>query len=72
MSKKILFTTYAFIDSQNLNFGVRNEVVNANKKTRSSGRITSLGQPGHGDTSNIAKKNKKVNRHSGLHDRKKQ
>lgn len=36
----------------------------ANKKTRSSGRISSLGQPGHGDASNIAKKSKKVNHQS--------
>lgn len=32
------------------------------KKTRSSGRITSLGQPGHGDIKNIAKNVNKVNR----------
>ena len=31
------------------------------KKTRSSGRITSLGQPGHSDTKIVAKKTKKVN-----------
>lgn len=31
-----------------------------NKKTRSSGRITSLGQPGHGDSKNIANKKNKV------------
>ncbi|HMS30838.1 MAG TPA: NYN domain-containing protein [Candidatus Saccharibacteria bacterium] len=36
--------------------------IQTNKKTRSSGRITSLGQPGRGDTKNIAKKTKKVNR----------
>ena len=35
--------------------------IQTNKKTRSSGRITSLGQPGRGDTKNIAKKTKKVN-----------
>ncbi len=33
-----------------------------NKKTRSSGRITSLGQPGHGDDLIVAKKAKKVNK----------
>lgn len=32
-----------------------------NKKTRSSDRITSLGQPGRGDSPSIAKKPKKVN-----------
>lgn len=31
-----------------------------NKKTRSSGRITSLGQPGHGDTKSVANRTKKV------------
>lgn len=36
--------------------------IKPNKKTRSSDRITSLGQPGRGDTKNIAKKTKKVNR----------
>ncbi len=32
------------------------------KKTRSSGRITSLGQPGHGDTKSIAKRSSKIKR----------
>ena len=36
--------------------------VKVNKKTRSSGRITSLGQPGHGDAKNIASKAKKGKR----------
>jgi len=36
--------------------------IQTNKKTRSSGRITSLGQPGRGDTKNIAKKLRKVNK----------
>lgn len=35
---------------------------NSTKKTRSSGRITSLGQPGHGDATIVAKKTKKVNK----------
>lgn len=35
---------------------------NSTKKTRSSGRITSLGQPGHGDVTTLAKKTKKVNK----------
>ena len=34
---------------------------NATKKTRSSGRITSLGQPGHGDKHMLAKNIKKIN-----------
>lgn len=37
-----------------------------NKKTRSSGRITSLGQPGHGDVDTVAKKSKKVNNRKHL------
>jgi len=32
------------------------------KKTRSSGRITSLGQPGHGDKKIVAKQRRKVNK----------
>jgi uncharacterized LabA/DUF88 family protein len=35
------------------------------KKTRSSGRITSLGQPGHGDRSIVAKKARTVNKSEG-------
>lgn len=35
------------------------------KKTRSSDRITSLGQPGHGDTSSIAKNHRPVNKRAG-------
>ncbi len=37
------------------------KIFQTNKKTRSSGRITSLGQPGRGDDSNLAKQNKNVN-----------
>lgn len=37
------------------------KIFQVNKKTRSSGRITSLGQPGRGDSTNIAKSGKKVN-----------
>lgn len=40
----------------------RSKPAGAIKKTRSSGRITSLGQPGHGDNSSVAKKPKKVNK----------
>jgi len=35
--------------------------VKPTKKTRSSDRITSLGQPGHGDTLIVAKRMTKVN-----------
>lgn len=38
---------------------------NKQKKTRSSGRITSLGQPGHGDKSIVAKKPHIVNKSKG-------
>ncbi len=40
----------------------RRQVKISNKKTRSSGRITSLGQPGHGDTKSIPSKPKKAKR----------
>ncbi len=65
-NRKTGLVVYAFIDSQNLNLGVAHDASNQkslfvnDKKTRSSGRITSLGQPGHRDVSSVAKTQKKV------------